>query len=129
MPCRRELRAELETMRNNRARDAQQTRTAETILVGERGEPISPITLAAAVRAQLKRMGAGGYSIHGLRKNAAVALADAGCTDFEVASITGHTTLAMVQHYTKHRDQRLHARAAMDKWERKTDKRSRGTLT
>jgi integrase len=65
--CHAELRAELESM----------PRVADTILVGDRGASISSITLAAAVRAQLHRMGADGYSIHGLRKNAAVELANA----------------------------------------------------
>ena len=106
IPCHKELRAELETT----------PRIAETILVGERGG-ISSITLSAAVHRQLQKMGVSGYSIHGLRKNAAVALADAGCSTMEIAAITGHTTLAMVEHYSKRRDQKLHARAAMDKWE------------
>jgi integrase len=110
IPCHKELRAELERM----------PRVAETILVGERGAPISSITLAAMVRAQLHKMGVDGYAIHGLRKNAAVALADAGCSPMEIAAITGHKSLAMVAHYSKRRDQRLHARSAMDKWERKT---------
>jgi integrase len=108
IPCHKALRAELETM----------PRTAETILVGEKGAPISSITLAAVVRAKLRQMGVDGYSIHGLRKNAAVALDNAGCSTQEIAAITGHRTLRMVAHYSKRRDQRLHARSAMDKWER-----------
>jgi len=107
IPCHKELRAELESI----------PRIADTILVGERGG-ISSITLAAAVRAQLHKMGADGYSIHGLRKNAAVALADAGCSTMEIAAITGHTTLAMVEHYSKRRDQGIHARSAIEKWEK-----------
>jgi integrase len=62
-------------------------------------------------------MGADGYSIHGLRKNAAVALADAGCSTMEIAAITGHKTLTMVEHYSKKRDQQIHARSAIGKWE------------
>jgi len=107
IPCHQTLRAEL----------AKMPRVAETILVGDRGAPISSITLGAAVRAQLRQMGAAGYSIHGLRKNAAVGLADAGCNVMEIAAITGHKTLGMVEHYSKRRNQRLHARAAMYKWE------------
>ena len=110
IPCHKELRAELESI----------PRSADTILVGELGKPISSITLAGAVHRQLQKMGVSGYSIHGLRKNAAVALADAGCSTMEIAAVTGHKTLAMVEHYSKRRDQRLHARSAMDKWERKT---------
>jgi integrase len=83
IPCHKELRAELEKM----------PRVAETILVGDRGAPISSITLAAAVRAKLHQMGVDGYAIHGLRKNAALALANAGCSPMEIAAITGHRTL------------------------------------
>lgn len=52
---------------------------------------------------------------HGLRKTAAVKLAEAGCTEREIRSITGHRTSAMVQHYTKGADQRRLASAAIEK--------------
>ena len=58
-------------------------------------------------------MGVNGYVIHGLRKNAAVELINAGCRDAEVMAITGHKTAAMVAHYSKKRDQRELASAAM----------------
>src|SRR5215469_1153686 len=92
-------------------------RVADTILVGERGAPLTGASLSVMVRKALREMGVDGYAIHGLRKNAAVALADAGCDAFEIAAITGHRTLGMVAHYAKRRDQRRHARSAMDKWE------------
>jgi integrase len=92
-------------------------RVADTILVGERGAPLTGSSLSVMVRKALREMGVDGYAIHGLRKNAAVALADAGCDAFEIAAITGHRTLGMVAHYAKRRDQRRHARSAMDKWE------------
>lgn len=107
VPCHKLLRAELESM----------PRVAETILVGEYGAPLKSDSLSVMVRKQLKKMGVDGYAIHGLRKNAAVALTDAGCSTFEIMAITGHQTLGMVEHYTKGRNQRLHARSAMDKWE------------
>ena len=108
IPCHKELRAELESM----------PRVADTILVGERGAPLTGSSLSVMVQKALRQMGVDGYAIHGLRKNAAVALANAGCRDFEIMAITGHRTLAMVAHYSKGRDQRLHARSAMDKLER-----------
>jgi integrase len=107
IPCHRALRAELESM----------PRVADTILVGERRAPLTGSSLSVMVRRALREMGVNGYAIHGLRKNAAVALADAGCNAFEIAAITGHRTLGMVAHYAKRRDQRRHARSAMDKWE------------
>jgi integrase len=108
IPCHKELCAELGSM----------PRVADTILVGERGSPLMGDSLSVMVRKQLREICVDGYAIHGLRKNAAVALADAGCSPMEIAAITGHKTLGMVQHYSKRPDQRLHARAAMDKWER-----------
>jgi integrase len=69
------------------------------------------------VRKALREMGLDGYAIHGLRKNAAVELANAGCTPHEIAAITGHRTLGMVAHYAKRHDQRIAARSARDKLE------------
>jgi integrase len=107
IPCHKVLRAELNSM----------PRIAETILIGERGAALTGSSLSVMVRRQLREMGVNGYAIHGLRKNAAVALADAGCDTMEIAAITGHRTLGMVAHYAKRRDQKRHARSAMDKLE------------
>ena len=117
IPCHRALRAELESV----------PRIADTILVGERGAPLAGKSLGALVRQALRDMGVNGYAIHGLRKNAAVALADAGCDAFEIAAITGHLKLEMVQHYAKRHDQRRRARSAIDKWEAQSGKPKNGT--
>ncbi len=50
-------------------------------------------------------------------KNAAQALAEAGCSDREIMAITGHRTTQMVSLYTKRVEQRRMARSAMDKLE------------
>jgi integrase len=76
IPCHEALRAELENM----------PRVAETILVGESGRPLTGDSLSVMVRRQLKEMGVDGYAIHGLRKNAAVELANAGCQPMEIAA-------------------------------------------
>lgn len=52
---------------------------------------------------------------HGLRKSAAVALAEAGCTERQIMSITGHKSFDMVTHYTKGADQKRQAKQAIDK--------------
>jgi integrase len=117
IPCHKALRSELESV----------SRVAETILIGERGRSLTGKSLGALVRQALREMGVNGYAIHGLRKNAAVALADAGCQVFEIAAITGHLSLEMVQHYAKRRDQRRHARSAIDKWEAQSGKLKNGT--
>lgn len=54
-------------------------------------------------------------NVHGLRKLAATELADAGCSTHEIAAITGHTTLAMVELYTRSADQERLAKAAIVK--------------
>jgi integrase len=64
-----------------------------------------------AFRRELDRLDAKGYSVHGLRKNAGVALADAGCDVREIMAILGHRTHGMAMHYTKRADQKRRARA------------------
>jgi integrase len=60
------------------------------------------------------------HTPHGLRKNAAIELFEAGCTTAEVAAITGHKSLSMLEHYGKRRSQPRIARAATEKWQAKT---------
>lgn len=59
---------------------------------------------------------------HGLRKNAVIALLEAGCSVAETAAISGQT-LQMVEHYAKRRDQALLASSAMMRWEGAADNR------
>jgi integrase len=54
-------------------------------------------------------------TFHGLRKAGCRRLAEAGCTVHEIAAITGHKTLKMVERYTKAADQTRLARAAMER--------------
>lgn len=56
-----------------------------------------------------------GRNIHGLRKLAATRLAEAGCNLQEIASITGHQTLSMIQLYTRSVDQARAAESASEK--------------
>jgi integrase len=73
--------------------------------------------LSQLIKRALERAGAGQYTAHGLRKNAAIALAEAGCTPHEVAAVTGHRSLRMVQHYTAGAEQKKLARSAIDRLE------------
>jgi hypothetical protein len=50
-----------------------------------------------------------------LRKAAARRLAEAGCTQHEIAAITGHASLKEIVRYTKAADQRRLATTAMKK--------------
>ena len=54
-----------------------------------------------------------GLNLHGLRKLAAVRLAEAGCSLHEIAAITGHESLAQVSLYTADVDQERLALAAV----------------
>ncbi len=54
---------------------------------------------------------------HGLRKTAAVRLAEAGCTTEQIKAITGHKTDDMVAYCAKQANQKVLAKAAMGKFE------------
>ena len=47
------------------------------------------------------QIGSKEYTAHGLRKNAAKALAEAGCTVHQIMAITGHRTWKQAMHYTQ----------------------------
>lgn len=53
---------------------------------------------------------------HGLRKNAVIALLEAGCSVAEAASVSGQS-FAMVEYYAKQRDQKILSSAAVLKWQ------------
>jgi integrase len=55
---------------------------------------------------------------HGLRKNAVIALLEAGCSTAETASVSGQS-LQMVEHYARQRNQSTLADAALARWESK----------
>ncbi|MEE8563322.1 MAG: tyrosine-type recombinase/integrase, partial [Alphaproteobacteria bacterium] len=58
-----------------------------------------------------------GLVFHGLRYTAAKMLADADCTTRQIAAITGHKSLAMIEKYTRGVDQERSAGAAIMKLE------------
>lgn len=64
---------------------------------------------------------------HGLRKAAARRLAEYGCSANEIASITGHASLAEVSRYTRAADQRRLGPAAIAKLPTSTPKRKSQT--
>jgi integrase len=108
------LKAELDNWR----RAAQSTH----ILVSETGKPWKPGNLTALMGDWLERIGLpGDLNVHGLRKLAAASLADAGCTTHEIAAITGHRSLAMVELYTKSANQARLAEAAIIRLANKTE--------
>ena len=65
-----------------------------------------------------------GLNVHGLRKLSLTALAEAGCSAHQIAAVSGHTTLDMIELYTRSVNQQKLAREAFDRLEnvgRKTD--------
>jgi integrase len=56
----------------------------------------------------------GEYTAHGLRANAAVILAEAGCSMHQIAAITGHASVREVLRYTKGAEQKKMALQAID---------------
>jgi integrase len=73
------------------------------------------------------QIGAKGYTAHGLRKNAAIKLAEAGCTVHQIMAITGHKTLKQAMHYTHRAAQKEIAQQAMDRLESVTKVANSGT--
>lgn len=89
-------------------------RVALTILTDKKNRPWKPQGLSHAMPDALVRIGLpGDLNVHGLRKLAAAELADAGCSVHEIAAITGHRSLSMVQLYTRSADQERLATAAI----------------
>lgn len=106
IPCHPALRREL------RRAD----RLGDTILTTGKGEPWAIPSFNTVWRRALEDAGLAGLTFHGLRVTAATILAEMGSTVHQIASVTGHRTLEMVQHYTKEVEQIRAAKEAMDLW-------------
>jgi integrase len=86
-----------------------------TFLTTKLGQPFTAAGFGNWFREQCNTAGLPHCSAHGLRKAAARRLAEAGCTEHEIAAITGHASLREITRYTKAADQRLLAASAMRK--------------
>lgn len=84
------------------------------ILTSERGKPWSGENLSHMLPKALIKIGLPALGIHGLRKLAAARLAEAGASTNQIAAVTGHKTLAMVQLYTASANQERMASAAIE---------------
>jgi integrase len=100
-----------------------------TFLQTEFGKPFSATGLSNWFRIECDKAGLHHCSAHGLRKAAARRLADAGCTQHEIAAITGHANLKEVVRYTKGADQRRLAIAAMQKMRTTVQKNETGAAS
>ena len=77
------------------------------------GKPWRAVFLSKRLPDQLEKIGLPRLNVHGLRRLTAIRLAEAGCSVHEIAAITGHRTLKMVQEYTRGVSQRNLADAAI----------------
>ena len=84
-----------------------------TFLTTEQKRPFTANGFGNWMRDRCDEAGLPDCSSHGLRKAMATRLAEAGCTNKEIAAITGHTTDAQVNLYTKAASQKLLSNKAM----------------
>lgn len=109
LPVHPELRAELEAWKAER-------QGVQILTTPRTGAWKNGTHLSHEMAKGLKRIGLpAGLNVHGLRKAAARRMAEAGCTVHEIAAITGHRSLSMVQHYTSSADQLRLAGAAVSR--------------
>ncbi len=111
-------------------RDAleRQERVSPMILTTETGKPYRGSNFRYHWVKAMKAAGLEGMTFHGLRYTAATKLAEAGCSLKEIAAITGHRSLAMLEKYSRGADQQKLARAAIRRLERNTDRTKTGKL-
>jgi integrase len=106
IPIGKELRAAIDAMPADRL----------IFITTARGKPFSPASFTNWFRARCREAGLQlGLSVHGLRKAVCCRLAEAGCSEKQIAAITGHKTLRMLQRYTEAADQERLARAAIER--------------
>jgi integrase len=110
IPCHSRLKAALD----------QAERKSEYILTTQQRSGYSAGSLGNMIQEATAQVGAKEYTAHGLRKNAAIALAEADCTVQQIMAITGHKTWKEAMRYTQRREQRKLAQQAMDKLETAT---------
>ena len=92
-------------------------RTSTHVVTTAAGKPYKARHFKAEWAKVTEKAKLSGIVFHGLRKTAAVNLAEAGCTHDQIKAITGHQTDAMVSHYTAGTTQKKQALAAMKKLE------------
>lgn len=106
IPCHPALKAELDAWKAERA--------GIHILHSPKTGAWTAPHLSRAMKDGLEKIGLPArLNVHGLRKAAARRLAEAGCSAHEIAAVTGHLSLSMVQHYTRSADQHRMAGAAI----------------
>ncbi len=81
-------------------------------------------TLSHAIRNRLRAVGLTDYTMHGLRKNAGMELALAGCTVPEIMAVLGHKTPKMALFYVQQVQQADMNENAVAKWDAAIEQRA-----
>ena len=81
-------------------------------------------TLSHAIRNRLEALKIEGYTMHGLRKNAGMELAEAGRTVLEIMAVLGHKTPKMAMFYCEQAQQKRMNESAVGKWDAAIAKRA-----
>ena len=90
-----------------------QARVSPIILTAATGRPFTCSGFRHHFVKATKNARLSGVTFHGLRYTAATRLAEAGCSLKEIAAVTGHKSLAMIEKYTSAADQKRLAGAAI----------------
>jgi integrase len=92
-------------------------RKSEFILTTQNGSGYSAGSFCNMVAEATAQIGAKQYTAHGLRKNAAIALAEADCTVPQIMAVLGHKTWKQAMHNTQQREQKKLSQQAIEKLE------------
>jgi integrase len=97
----------------------ERTRTnQEHIFLNAYGNPFaSAQSLSHSIRNRLEDLKIEGYTMHGLRKNAGMELAEAGAEIMEIMAVLGHKTPKMAMYYCEQARQARMNENAIAKWE------------
>ena len=97
-------------------------RVGTTIVHRQDGRAYTGSGFSSMFRREQQKLGLVGLQFHGLRATAATRLVEAGATDREAMSVTGHKTHAMLTKYTRRAEQEKLAGAAIVKLPRRPPK-------
>jgi integrase len=104
-------------------RREQKQSNGEHIFVHAYGGPWAGAqSLSHAIRNRLNALGIEGYTMHGLRKNAGMELAEAGATVEEIMAVLGHKTPKMAMFYCEQARQKVMNENAVAKWDSSIEK-------
>lgn len=112
LPCTPELKAALDAAKADLGGSPHPSRF---ILTDQSGAQLTYSALNQMMRKIRKRLGLMQHDLHAMRYRGIQELAWKGCSDEEIASFSGHTTMAMIRKYAGEARQVMRARQAAEK--------------